>query len=70
MTLKKLLDLLTSFLEAIKLYERRKVEKELGDATENSLEQHDQRELEEALGGSSGLSSLPGVFERDRKTKE
>ncbi len=73
MPINQILELINKIIDAIKEAVRLKRVKELKDATKESLEENDQRKLEEALGGSSGPApddKYPGMFTRPRKKKE
>ena len=73
MPLNQILELINKLIGAIKEAVRLKRIKELKDAKNESLEQGDQRDLEEALGGSSGPvadDKYPGMHTRERKKKE
>lgn len=73
MPINQILELINKIIDAIKEAIRLKRVKELKDAKEESLEENDQRKLEEALGGSSGPApdgKYPGMFTRPRKKKE
>ncbi len=73
MPINQILELINKIIDAIKEAIRLKRVKELKDAKEESLEENDQRKLEEALGGSSGPApsdKYPGMFTRPHKKKE
>ncbi|MBL7544305.1 MAG: hypothetical protein JNL11_10830 [Bdellovibrionaceae bacterium] len=72
MTPTKLLELIYKILKAIEAAIRLKRIKDLKDAKNTALNEHDQRHLEKALGGSSGPSSAdkyPGMYTRPSKRK-
>jgi len=73
MPINQILELINKIIDAIKEAIRLKRIKELKDAKNESLEQGDQRKLEEALGGSSGPVSddkYPGMRTRERKKEK
>lgn len=73
MSIKQLLDLIKLIVDAIKEALRQKRIKGLKDAKNTSLDERDNRILEEVLGGSSGPVSddkYPGLSTRVRKEKK
>lgn len=73
MPINQILELINKIIDVIKEAIRLKRIKELKDAKNESLEQGDQRKLEEALGGSSGPVSddkYPGMRTRERKKEK
>ncbi len=68
----KLIALLQKLVDLISFWEREAKKKEFNDATEKSLDQKDQRIIEDKLGGSGDTSTgkYDGMYERARKKKD
>lgn len=73
MSIKQILELIKIFVDYVKEAVRQKRIKDLKDAKNAALDKHDNRILEEALGGSAGPvadDKYPGMSKRERKEKK